>query len=76
MVRHLIFGGILDTVAAMVITLPFVFPVITDVGYDPVCWEGFIAVISTSSKTSSGLKFSDSILTSSAPSFGLPVLEN
>ena len=38
MVMYLILGSIFDTVAAMVITLPFVFPVITDMGYDPVWW--------------------------------------
>ena len=40
----LILGSIFDTVAAMVITLPFVYPVIVDLGYDPVWW-GVINVI-------------------------------
>ena len=35
---YLILGSIFDTVAAMVITLPFVYPVIIDMGYDPVWW--------------------------------------
>jgi tripartite ATP-independent transporter DctM subunit len=38
MVMYLILGSIFDTVAAMVITLPFVYPVIMDMGYDPVWW--------------------------------------
>jgi C4-dicarboxylate transporter DctM subunit len=38
MVMYLILGSIFDTVAAMVITLPFVYPVIIDMGYDPVWW--------------------------------------
>ncbi len=38
MIMYLILGSIFDTVAAMVITLPFVFPVIIDMGYDPVWW--------------------------------------
>jgi C4-dicarboxylate transporter DctM subunit len=40
----LVLGSIFDTVAAMVITLPFVYPVIVDIGYDPVWW-GVINVI-------------------------------
>jgi TRAP-type C4-dicarboxylate transport system permease large subunit len=38
MIMYLILGSIFDTVAAMVITLPFVYPVIIDLGYDPVWW--------------------------------------
>ena len=38
MIMYLILGSIFDTVAAMVITLPFVYPVIMDMGYDPVWW--------------------------------------
>jgi len=38
MVMYLILGSIFDTVAAMVITLPFVYPVIIDMGYDPIWW--------------------------------------
>jgi len=43
-VMYIILGSIFDTVAAMVITLPFVFPVITALGYDPVWW-GIINVV-------------------------------
>ena len=38
MIMYLILGSIFDSVAAMVITLPFVYPVIMDMGYDPVWW--------------------------------------
>jgi len=38
MIMYLILGSIFDTVAAMVITLPFVYPVIMDMGYDPIWW--------------------------------------
>ena len=38
MFMYLILGSIFDTVAAMVITLPFVYPVIIDMGYDPIWW--------------------------------------
>ncbi len=41
---YLILGSIFDTVAAMVITLPFVFPVIVELGYDPVWW-GVVNVV-------------------------------
>jgi len=36
MLMYLILGSIFDTVAAMVITLPFVYPVIIEMGYDPI----------------------------------------
>jgi tripartite ATP-independent transporter DctM subunit len=38
LLMYLILGSVFDTVAAMVITLPFVFPVIIDLGYDPIWW--------------------------------------
>ena len=41
---YLVLGSVFDTVAAMVITLPFVFPVIVDLGYDPVWW-GVVNVV-------------------------------
>ena len=41
---YLILGSIFDTVAAMVITLPFVFPLIVSLGFDPI-WFGVINVM-------------------------------
>jgi C4-dicarboxylate transporter, DctM subunit len=38
LVMYIILGSIFDTVAAMVITLPFVYPVIIGLGYDPIWW--------------------------------------
>ena len=43
-IMYIILGSIFDTVAAMVITLPFVFPLIIALGFDPVWW-GVINVI-------------------------------
>ena len=43
-VMYIILGSIFDTVAAMVITLPFVFPLILDLGFDPI-WFGIINVM-------------------------------
>ncbi len=43
-VMYIILGSIFDTVAAMVITLPFVFPLVTGMGYDPIWW-GVINVV-------------------------------
>lgn len=40
----LVMGSIFDTVAAMVLTLPFTFPLVTAMGYDPIWW-GVINVI-------------------------------
>ena len=44
MVFYLILGSIFDTIAAMVLTLPFVYPLVTGLGYDPVWW-GVINVV-------------------------------
>lgn len=38
MVMYLILGSIFDTIAAMVITLPFVYPLILGMGLDPIWW--------------------------------------
>lgn len=40
----LILGSIFDTIAAMVITLPFIYPLIIDLGYNPIWW-GIILVM-------------------------------
>ena len=37
-VMYLVLGSIFDTVAAMVITLPFVLPLVTGMGFDPIWW--------------------------------------
>lgn len=41
---YLILGSVFDTVAAMVITLPFVLPLVTELGYNPIWW-GVILVM-------------------------------
>jgi tripartite ATP-independent transporter DctM subunit len=43
-VVYLVLGSIFDTIAAMVITLPFVFPLVTGLGYNPV-WFGIYNVM-------------------------------
>jgi len=44
LVAYLILGAIFDEISAMLITLPFVLPVIVKLGYDPVWW-GIINVV-------------------------------
>ena len=44
MVFYVILGSIFDTISAMVLTLPFVFPIVLDLGYDPIWW-GVIMVM-------------------------------
>ena len=41
---YILLGAIFDTVAAMVLTLPFVFPLVVGMGFDPVWW-GIVNVI-------------------------------
>lgn len=44
MVMYIVLGSIFDTVASLVITLPFVFPLIVGLGFDPI-WFGVIIVM-------------------------------
>lgn len=44
MIMYLILGAIFDTISSMVITMPFVFPLILEYGYDPIWW-GVIMVM-------------------------------
>ena len=41
---YLVLGSIFDTVAAMVLTLPFVYPLVTGMGFDPIWW-GVINIV-------------------------------
>lgn len=41
---YLVLGAIFDAVAAMVLTIPFVFPLVVSLGYDPIWW-GIINVM-------------------------------
>lgn len=42
---YILLGAIFDSVAAMVITLPFVFPLVTEgLGYDPIWW-GIVMIV-------------------------------
>jgi C4-dicarboxylate transporter DctM subunit len=43
-IMYLIAGAIFDEIAAMVITLPFVYPLIIGMGYDPLWW-GVVNVV-------------------------------
>ena len=38
LVAYLLLGAVFDEIAAMLITLPFALPVITNLGYDPIWW--------------------------------------
>ena len=49
---YLILGSIFETVAAMVSTLPFVLPIVTGLGYDPIWWGiMMLSVIGTGMNT-------------------------
>ncbi len=41
---YIVLGAVFDTISAMLITLPFVLPIVTNLGYDPVWW-GIINVV-------------------------------
>ena len=44
MLMYLVLGAIFDTISSMVVTIPFVFPLILGYGYDPIWW-GVIMVM-------------------------------
>ncbi len=45
MLFYLILGALFDTIAAMVLTLPFVYPLVTGLGYDPIWWGVVMVVV-------------------------------
>lgn len=44
LVMYVILGAVFDTISAMLITLPFVLPIVLHLGYDPIWW-GIINVV-------------------------------
>ena len=44
LLMYIVLGAIFDSIAAMVLTLPFVFPLIIQLGFDPIWW-GIINVM-------------------------------
>lgn len=38
LLMYIVLGAIFETISAMVITLPFVFPLVVKMGYDPIWW--------------------------------------
>jgi C4-dicarboxylate transporter, DctM subunit len=45
MIMYLILGSVFDTVAAMLITLPFVFPLVMGLGYNPIWWGVILVMV-------------------------------
>ena len=45
MIMYVVLGSVFDTVAAMVITLPFVLPLVTEIGFDPVWWGVMMVMV-------------------------------
>tara|TARA_B100000315_G_scaffold257675_1_gene307257 strand:- start:137 stop:1444 length:1308 start_codon:yes stop_codon:yes gene_type:complete len=45
MIMYLILGSVFDTVAAMLITLPFVFPLVIGLGYNPIWWGVILVMV-------------------------------
>jgi tripartite ATP-independent transporter DctM subunit len=44
LLMYIILGAVFDTISAMLITLPFVLPIVEQLGYDPIWW-GIINVV-------------------------------
>ncbi|MEX0280791.1 MAG: TRAP transporter large permease [Arenibacterium sp.] len=45
MLFYIVLGAIFDTIAAMVLTLPFVYPLVVGLGYDPIWWGVIMIVV-------------------------------
>ena len=71
MVVYLILGSIFDTVASMVITLPFVFPLITDMGYSPIWWGVVMVVVMEIGMTTPPIGINVFVLNGVAPELKL-----
>ena len=44
LLMYIVLGAVFDTISAMLITLPFVLPIVEGLGYDPIWW-GIINVV-------------------------------
>jgi TRAP-type C4-dicarboxylate transport system permease large subunit len=44
-VVFLILGSVFDTIAAMVITMPFIFPLVVGLGYNPYWWGVILVMV-------------------------------
>lgn len=45
LLMYLVLGSIFETISSIVVTLPFVFPLITELGFDPVWWGVMMVVM-------------------------------
>lgn len=45
MLMYLFLGAVFDTIAAMILTTPFVFPLVTGLGFDPVWWGIMLVMV-------------------------------
>jgi tripartite ATP-independent transporter DctM subunit len=68
---YLILGAIFDEMAAMLITLPFVLPVVTGLGYDPVWWGVIMLVLINLGMMTPPIGMNVFLLNRLAPDIGL-----
>lgn len=45
LVMYILLGAVFDDIAAMILTTPFVFPLITGLGFDPIWWGIMMAMV-------------------------------
>jgi len=70
-VLYLVLGAIFDEMAAMLITLPFVLPVVTGLGYDPVWWGVVMLVLINLGMMTPPIGMNVFLLNKLAPDVGL-----
>jgi tripartite ATP-independent transporter DctM subunit len=71
---YLFLGAVFDAVAAMVLTMPFVFPLILNLGFDPIWWGIVNVMIIEIAAITPPIGLNVFVMHASAPHLGLPVI--
>lgn len=74
LVMYIILGAVFDAVASMVLTLPFVFPLVLNLGYDPIWWGIVNVMIIEIALITPPLGLNVFIMNGVAPNYSLRVI--
>lgn len=74
LVMYIALGAVFDAVASMVLTLPFVFPLVLNLGYDPIWWGIVNVMIIEIALITPPLGLNVFIMNGVAPSYSLRVI--
>jgi C4-dicarboxylate transporter, DctM subunit len=71
---YLVLGSVFESVAAMVITLPFVLPVVVFLGFDPVWWGVMLVMVSAIGMITPPIGMNVFVIHGMVPNISLPTI--